>query len=137
MTKIHHTSTRDQFTHFTTMPTRWRDMDSRQHINHAAYLTYLETSRLEFASMLFGEETEFIMGTLTVEYHQQLTHPATLQIGQKIVEIRNKSFKILSAIFRGDETDPVVTTLATLVSFDYESQKTISVPEVIRKYLNE
>ena len=112
-------------------------MDSRQHVNHATYLTYLETSRLEFAEKLFGEETEFIMGTLTVKYHQQLTHPAQLHIGQKIVKIGNKSFKILSAIFREDETDPVVTTLATLVSFDYESQKTLSVPEVIRKRLNE
>ena len=137
MTTIHHISTRDHFTHFTSMPTRWRDMDSRQHINHAAYLTYLETSRLEFAATLFGEETEFIMGTLTIEYHKQLTHRATLHIGQKIVEIGNKSFKILSAIFREKEIDPVVTSLATLVSFDYELQKTLSVPEVISKRLNE
>ena len=137
MTTIHHASTKDQFTHFTSMPTRWRDMDLRQHINHAAYLTYLETSRLEFAATLFGEETAFIMGTLTVQYHQQLAHPATLYIGQKIVEIGNKSFKILSALFREEETDPIVTSLATLVSFDYESQKTLSVPEVIRKRLNE
>ncbi|MBH31767.1 MAG: hypothetical protein CMG71_07250 [Candidatus Marinimicrobia bacterium] len=137
MTTIDYSFTRDQFTHFTTMPTRWRDMDSRQHINHAAYLTYLETSRIDFSATLFGEETEFIMGTLTVEYHQQLKHPATLQIGHKIVKIGNKSFKILSAIFREDESDPVVTGLATLVSFDYESQKTLSVPEVIRKRLNE
>ena len=137
MRTIHHTSTKDQFEHFTSMLTRWRDMDSRHHINHAVYLTYLETSRLEFASTLFGEETEFIMGTITVEYHKQLMHPATLHIGQKIVEIGNKSFKILSAIFRDEETDPIVTSLATLVSFDYESQKTLSVPKVICKRLNE
>ncbi len=53
-------SARDKFTHFTTMATRWRDMDSRHHVNHAAYLTYLETSRLEFAEKLFGEDTIFI-----------------------------------------------------------------------------
>lgn len=130
-------STRDQFTHFTTMRTRWRDMDFRQHINHAAYLTYLENSRLEFSERLFGEDTTFIMASLTIDYHKQMTHPVALHIGQKIVEVGNKSFKILSAIFREEETDPVVTTLATLVSFDYPSQKTIPVPKAIRARLNE
>ena len=106
MSKIKYYSTKDQFTHFSSMTTRWRDMDFRQHINHAAYLTYFETSRLEFAQNFFDENHTFIMASLTIDYHNQLTHPANLTIGQKVVEVGNKSFKMLGAIFKEEEINP-------------------------------
>ena len=38
---------RKDFDFWTKMQTRWRDMDSLGHINHAAYLTYMESSRVD------------------------------------------------------------------------------------------
>jgi len=137
MSKIKYHSTKDQFTHFSSMTTRWRDMDFRQHINHAAYLTYFETSRLEFAQKFFDESHTFIMASLTIDYHNQLTHPANLTIGQKVVEVGNKSFKMLGAIFKEEEINPIVTTLATLVCFNYKTQETYTVPESIKDKFNQ
>ena len=137
MSKIKYLSTKDQFTHFSSIPTRWRDMDFRQHVNHAAYLTYLETSRLEFAHKFFDKTQTFIMASLTVDYHKQLIHPAILTVGQKVVDVGNKSFKMLGAIFREEEVNPTVTTLATLVCFNYRKQETCPVPQAIIDRLNE
>ena len=137
MGTIQYPSTRDQFTHFSVISTRWRDMDYRQHINHAAYLTYMENARLEYADHHFDQNLNFILASLTVDYHSQLFHPANLDIGQKVVDVGNKSFKMLGAIFQKEEADPVVTTLTSLVCFDYKTQKTCPIPEAIRNKLNE
>lgn len=136
MSKIEFSSTKDKFTYFNRISTRWRDLDSRQHINHATYLTYLETSRFEFAKKLFRSEIDFIMASMTIDYHKQLSHPEDLEIGQKVVEVGNKSLKILSAIFRNGEKTPVVTALATLVSFNYNMQETCPVPNIVKKFLD-
>ncbi|GIR89229.1 MAG: hypothetical protein CM15mP87_07210 [Candidatus Neomarinimicrobiota bacterium] len=32
---------------WTLMETRWRDMDSLSHINHTAYLSYMESARVD------------------------------------------------------------------------------------------
>ena len=77
------------------------------------------------------------MASLTVDYHKQLTHPAILTVGQKVVDVGNKSFKMLGAIFREEEVNPTVTTLATLVCFNYKTQVTCPVPQAIRDRLNE
>jgi YbgC/YbaW family acyl-CoA thioester hydrolase len=105
-------------------------MDYRQHINHAAYLTYMENARLEYADLHFDQNLNFILASITVDYHSQLFHPANLNIGQKVVDVGNKSFKMLGAIFQGEKADSVVTTLTSLVCFDYKTQKTSDVSVV-------
>ena len=42
----------------------WRDLDSHKHINHANYLTYIETSRLEYLNKIFDKETDFIIASM-------------------------------------------------------------------------
>ncbi len=39
---------REDFDHFETVQTRWKDMDALRHINHAAYLSFMETARLNY-----------------------------------------------------------------------------------------
>jgi len=38
---------RTDFDFWTTIQTRWRDMDALGHLNHTAYLTYMETARVD------------------------------------------------------------------------------------------
>ncbi len=129
-------STKDQFSFFSLLSTRWRDLDSHKHINHANYLTYLETSRLEYLNKIFGMETDFIMASMEINYHKQLSHPQELEIGQKVVKIGNKSIKILSGIFKNGEKELVLSSLATLVTFNYGEQKTCNVPSVAKMFLD-
>ena len=100
-------STKDQFSFFSLVSTRWRDLDSHKHINHANYLTYLETSRLEYLNKIFGMETDFIMASMEINYHKQLSHPQELEIGQKVVKVGKKSIKILGGIFKNGEKELV------------------------------
>lgn len=133
---------REDFDFWTTIQTRWNDMDGLRHINHAAYLTYMETARLDLYKHI-GHDLErwdqlesSILAAMEVNYIGQAVHPSTFEIGQRITRIGNKSYDILTAIFREGETKPVLQAKFILVSINYNTGKTIPVPNELKKYLN-
>lgn len=128
---------RSDFKTFFDMKTRWKDMDALGHINNATFLTYLESGRIELVKKWDFKKPPFIQASTKIDYLRQLSHPASLQIGQKISRVGHKSFDILTGIFEEGEEKPVAQAVTTLVGFDYESQKTVSVPEVIRQALED
>ena len=131
------TITRSDFKSFITIETRWKDMDALGHINNATFLTYLESGRIELVKKWDFKKPPFIQASTKIDYLHQLAHPASLHIGQKISRVGHKSFDILTGIFEEGEEKPVAQAVTTLVGFDYESQKTVSVPEVIRQTLED
>jgi acyl-CoA thioester hydrolase len=134
---------RNDFEHWMSLQTRWRDLDAMGHINHAAYLTFMENARLEFYESLgfstrnSGEVDGIILASMNVQYHQQVIHPSGLDIGQRIVRVGNKSFDMLTAIFLKDNESPVLSALFTLVAFNYKLNKTIPAPDKIRDICRE
>jgi acyl-CoA thioester hydrolase len=134
---------RNDFAHWMSLQTRWRDLDAMGHINHAAYLTFMENARLEFYESLgfstrnSGEVDGIILASMNVQYHQQVIHPSGLDIGQRIVRVGNKSFDMLTAIFLKDNESPVLSALFTLVAFNYKLNKTIPAPDKIRDICRE
>jgi len=129
---------RENYDYWTSLKTRWGDMDGLRHINHAAYLVYMESSRIEYYYSLGYEtarwelEESSILASMKIDYLKQVTHPTVLEIGQRITRIGQKSFDILTAIFKRGENDPVLQGLFTLVAYNYKLKKTISVPGIIR-----
>ena len=127
---------RSQFSFFTEINTRWRDLDAFNHINHAMYLTYLETGRFDFLNDIKELKKSLIMASISIDYHKQGYHPSKLFIGQKIVSIGNTSFKMLASIFNNEEVLPLVSSLTVLVCFDFKEQKSFPVPEIIRNKMS-
>tara|TARA_A100001015_G_scaffold45349_1_gene50006 strand:+ start:1240 stop:1650 length:411 start_codon:yes stop_codon:yes gene_type:complete len=127
---------RSQFSFFTEINTRWRDLDAFNHINHAMYLTYLETGRFDFLNDIKELKKSLIMASISIDYHKQGYHPSKLFIGQKIVSIGNTSFKMLASVFNNEEDLPLVSSLTVLVCFDFKKQKSFPVPEIIRNKIN-
>jgi acyl-CoA thioester hydrolase len=129
---------RENYDYWTSLKTRWGDMDGLRHINHAAYLVYMESSRIEYYYSLGYEtarwelEESSILASMKIDYLKQVTHPTVLEIGQRITRIGQKSFDILTAIFKQGENDPVLQGLFTLVAYNYKLKKSIHVPGIIR-----
>ena len=94
--------------YWTLMETRWRDMDSLSHINHAAYLSYMESARVDVYMQLgysgirreMNEST--ILASMEVYYFDQAVHPSKLEIGHRISRVGNKSFDFLAGIFHAE-----------------------------------
>ena len=133
---------RKDFDFWTENQTRWGDMDGLRHINHAAYLTYMETARLDLYRQLghnldrWDQKVSSILASMEVDYISEAVHPTTFEIGQRISRIGTKSYDIVTAIFKMGEEQPILQANFILVSINYDTGKTIPVPDEFKKYLN-
>ena len=113
-------------------------MDGLRHINNATYLTYFETARIKYLNHLglnvshWEGELSTILASMHIDYIQQSSYPNEYEIGSRIVRLGNKSFDLLNAIFEKEIENPIVTGTFTLVTFNYNTQGTIHLPEIIK-----
>ena len=130
---------RADFDFWTRMRSRWRDMDTLGHINHAAYLTYMESARVDvyfelgYRGIRKDEEESTILGSMEVNYHHQAAHPAQLEIGHRISRVGGKSFDFIAGVFQEGQDSPLCTALFKLVAFNYYQNQAIPVPIKIKK----
>jgi len=133
--------TKNQYTTFYSMETRWFDEDMLGHINHGTAVAYFEDARVRHAADLGLKpynkiEFPFIVASMRLEYLKQIKHPEELTIGLKISRIGGKSFDYQYGLFVGDDNDPSIECFMTLVCFDFEKQQTVPVFDTIKKELN-
>ena len=130
---------RSDFDYWSPINTRWRDMDALGHLNHAIYLEYMETARVDvytqlgYTGILKDMDESTILGSMDVHYLSQVKHPASLDVGHRICRVGSKSFDFLAAIFRENEEEPVCSALFKMVAFNYDVNKAIPVPDLIRQ----
>ena len=131
---------RSDFDFWSSMKTRWRDMDALGHLNHAIYLGFMETARVDvyiqlgFSGIRKDMDESTILGSMDVHYLSQVKHPASLDVGHRICRVGSKSFDFLAAIFIENEEKPVCSALFKMVAFNYDLNKAIPVPDLIRQY---
>ena len=130
---------RSDFDFWSSMKTRWRDMDALGHLNHAIYLEYMETARVDvyiqlgFSGVRKDMDESTILGSMDIHYLSQVKHPASLDVGHRICRVGSKSFDFLAAIFKKNEEKPVCSALFKMVAFNYDLNKAIPVPDLIRE----
>jgi acyl-CoA thioester hydrolase len=128
---------KNEFDHWFKLNTRWVDMDSMGHINHALYLNYMETARIDYFSNLglpeihINRKNSIILASFKISYHNQANHPSIFDIGHRVSSVGNKSFDLLTGIFLNDKINPICVATFKMVSFNYETNKTIKVPKQI------
>ena len=130
---------RSDFDFWSSINTRWRDMDALGHLNHAIYLGYMETARVDvyiqlgFSGIRKDMDESTILGSMDVHYLSQVKHPASLDVGHRICRVGSKSFDFLAAIFIENEEKSVCSALFKMVAFNYDLNKAILVPDLIRQ----
>ena len=131
----------EDYKFWTKSHTRWGDMDGLRHINHAAYLSYMETARMEWLNELgfvnerWDSELGVILASVDVNYFSQIHHPEELEIGLAVSKVGTKSFDLLTGVFIKGRTELIVQATIILVAFNYNLNQTIPVPNIIQKYL--
>ncbi len=131
----------EDFKYWTISHTRWGDMDGLRHINHAAYLSYMETARMEwlndlgFVNKRWDGELGVILASLSVDYFFQIHHPEELEIGLVVSRIGTKSFDLLTGVFKKGRHELIVQATFILVAFNYKLNKSIPVPDEIHNYI--
>ena len=122
---------------WTSIDSRWRDMDSLGHINHASYLTYMESARVDayvqlgYSGIRREMDESTILASMQVQYIAQTSHPSKFDIGHRISRVGNKSFDFISGIFHTHNKNLICSAIFKLVAYNYKEMRTIPVPSLI------
>jgi acyl-CoA thioester hydrolase len=112
---------------------RFRDVDSMGHVNNAVFLTYLEEARIAFLLPLGAEVSSMILARVEIDFRTPLRMGDEVEIGVRPANVGKKSFELEYEVRSRDVVAAEAKTV--IVSFDYESGRSIEVPESWREAL--
>lgn len=94
----------------TSIKVRWSELDPYHHVNHAVYLTYLESARIEALDEIgFGmdrlreEACQIVVTEMTLRFLQSAVGGDLLDIETEVIEVRRASTKWRQTIRRAGE----------------------------------
>jgi acyl-CoA thioester hydrolase len=129
------------FAHRCAVEVRLSDTDAMGHVNNARYLTYVEVARVAYYERVIGRplplgvhgaEEGMILAEVTMTYRAQAYFGETLLVESRIDRIGNTSFvmshRITAPESRYGPARLVATSVGTLVSYDYGTDRPIPVP---------
>src|SRR5438105_255797 len=125
--------------HQTTFPVRWGDMDAMGHVNNTSYFRYMEIVRIEWLDSM-GEKLNAatVEGLVIVNafctFHRQFEYPGNILARLYVSDPGRSSFESWTTMTRVEEPEAVYASGgATIVWSDYTKQKSVPLPEWVRK----
>jgi acyl-CoA thioester hydrolase len=112
---------------------RFRDVDSMGHVNNAVFLTYIEEARIAYLLPFGAEVTNMILARVEIDFRAPLRTGDELEIGVRPAGVGTKSFELEYEVRSADAVAAEAKTI--IVSFDYESGRSVDVPQAWREAL--
>jgi acyl-CoA thioester hydrolase len=129
----------DEFPVVIDIPVQWGDMDALMHVNNVIYFRWWESSRLAYGERvgLIREGDVKKITTVLVKmecnFRQQLLYPNQVKIGARLKRIGNSSVDIEHRLFSLTQEKVAADAVSTVVTFDFEKQETVRIPDDIRQ----
>lgn len=128
------------FKHKTKIKVRFSDLDAMQHVNNAAYLTFLEEARIDYFNTLFNRQNnrldfEAVIGRIEIDYFYPIELGDDVEVNTRVSKLGNKSVDVthIITVKKGNEIVNAATALTKLVYYDYKARMTKVIPEEARK----
>lgn len=119
-----------------TVEVTFRDLDAMGHVNHAVYLTYMETARTKFMMAAWGlrepADMPVILAEVRCTYHSPAFFGERLTIGLGISRFGTKSFDIVYDI-RSEDGRAVASGKTVMVMYDYQSGRTVPIADDLKE----
>ncbi|HLT23013.1 MAG TPA: thioesterase family protein [Bacteriovoracaceae bacterium] len=116
---------------------RFNDTDALGHINNASYATWFEEGRRfifrYFVPDLDPKKWRLIIARVEIDYLAQGYYQHDVTITTRVEKIGNSSFVLVQEAVQNNV--PLCRSKAFMVHFDYNIQKSVPIPEEIRKKL--
>ena len=125
---------RNSFKWFTTIPTRWIDMDIYGHVNNVQYYSYFDTAIAEhlIEAGKLDPKTADIIG-LVVEtsctFKKSIGFPADVNAGIRVVRVGRTSVKYEIGLFIDSDTDAAAMGYFVHVYVDRKTQEPAEIPK--------
>ena len=119
------------------LPVQFRDIDRMGHVNHAVYLQYMETARVELARRLDMirdvSSSSFIVAMAHVEYKKPIRDQRRVIVSCWVSRIGDRSWDLDYTVTVGRVEFAIGRT--TQVGYDYDTRSTVRISEMLRKAL--
>ena len=118
---------------------RFGDLDPMGHVNNAVYLTWIETSRIEFMRRLgaFDKpdtgEMSMILARVELDFRSAVEFGEEIAVGVRVGRLGTKSFDLEHELRAGDRV--VAEARTVLVAYDYASNSSKEIPDEWRRRL--
>ncbi len=116
---------------------RFADIDSMGHVNNATYLSYFEQARIDFFHKNFSggwdwKKDGLVLVKNELEYLLPVFLNDDISIHTSVLSVGTKSFTFhYHVVKKNKEQKEIICCKGTsvLVTFDHQSQKSITIPE--------
>jgi acyl-CoA thioester hydrolase len=119
---------------------RYGDLDPQGHVNNAKHLTYFEQARVAYWINLgiFKNGQSFtelgvILADVHITYLEPVYHGQNIRVGVHVSRLGNKSMTWEQNIVDADTGRELSRGEIIMVAYDYDSQKTIPIPQEWRE----
>ncbi|WP_459210006.1 acyl-CoA thioesterase [Aquimarina rhabdastrellae] len=118
----------------------WSEMDTYQHVNNVNFMKYMQSARVQFweVSGLSDLYQETKKGPMLVSTHCDFKHPlffpGNVMIKTRVAYMKNSSFGLDHELYNDDGVLCAVGR-DVAVCFDFNIDKTFSIPEEIREQM--
>lgn len=121
-----------------TVPLHWGDQDAFGHVNNVIYLRWCETARVEYLIKVglwnvAEEGIGPILASFTCDYRRPLNFPDTVHVGARVTRIGSSSFRMEHRVISTVLDAVAADAHSTIVVFDYRRNKSVPVPEQLRR----
>lgn len=120
------------------LPVQFRDIDRMGHVNHAVYLQYMETARVELARRLGMirdvSSSSFIVATARVEYRRPIREEPHVIVTTWVSNIGTRSWNLDYTVGIGNVVYAIGRTVQ--VGYNYDKRTTVKISEKVRKALD-
>ncbi len=123
---------------------RYGDLDPQGHVNNAKHLTYFEQARVAYMIELglFTKDQSFMkIGVIVADVHIAYLAPVyfgqNVQVGVRAAKLGNKSMTWEQNVRDADSGQELSRGELVIVTYDYGSGKTISIPQEWRDRISE
>ena len=128
-----------QFVFYHPIIVRYADLDPQQHVNNAAYLTYLESARMGYYSesgLWNGQsvrEIGMVVASIHIDYLKSIHFGQKVRVGLMVSHIGNKSIRFQHQIEDAENGDVFARGEFVMVAYDSVNERSIRVPDDWRK----
>jgi len=120
------------------LPVQFRDIDVMGHVNHATYLQYMETARVELARSLGqvrkGFRSSFILASARCEFKKPITDERRITVKVWVSRIGDRSWDLDYSI-QGPKRVEYAVGRTTQVAYDYKTRSAVQVSGKLKRKL--
>lgn len=131
---------RNQYRHFTVIPTRWSDNDAYGHVNNVVYYSLFDTAvnrHLIEHGVLDVAKSSVIGVVIETQctYFSSIGFPDSATVGLKVVHLGNSSVRYETALFRNEQDVASAVGEFVHVYVDRATNRPVPIPAAVRAVL--